>query len=429
MKTNNTKRILFVGYNFSPELTGIGKYSGEMMHWLAEKGHECTVLTSYPYYPYWKIQKPYRKNRFWYKKEVTTFDSGGKLRVIRCPMYVPNKPSGIKRMLLDCTFSLSAFLISIPLLFYKKYSRVITVAPSFQIGLLGVFYKKIRNAIHIHHIQDMQIEAAQDLGMVKSHKLLKALYGIEKYIYKNTDIISSISDGMIEKIEHKALKPVSFFPNWTETKNFYPIENNEHLKEQFGFKPSDYVVLYSGGIGEKQGLDAILHSAKHLNSHQSLQFIICGTGPYKQVLKKKTNEMNLNNVHFMPLQPKENFNQFLNMADLHLVIQKEKASDLVMPSKLTTILAVGGLSLITANPDSSLHRVVSKHGMGILVSPENQEALNKGILKGLNEMDNKNIKKAARKYAEKYLAIDTVMHDFNKKITADQKRQVLQFVD
>ncbi|MEP1985733.1 MAG: colanic acid biosynthesis glycosyltransferase WcaI, partial [Maribacter dokdonensis] len=65
------KKLLFIGYNFSPELTGIGKYSGEMMQWLAEKGHDCTVLTSYPYYPYWKIQEPYRKNRFWFKKEVT----------------------------------------------------------------------------------------------------------------------------------------------------------------------------------------------------------------------------------------------------------------------------------------------------------------------------------------------------------------------
>ncbi|WP_282074641.1 WcaI family glycosyltransferase [Maribacter aquivivus] len=418
MKVKNTKRILFVGYNFSPELTGIGKYSGEMMHWLAEKGHECTVLTSYPYYPYWKIQEPYRNNRFWYKKEITKFESGGKLKVIRCPMYVPNKPSGLKRMLLDTSFSVSAFFVGIPLLFTKKHNKIITIAPSFQFGLLGVFYKKIKGAKHIHHVQDMQIEAAQDLGMIKSQKLLKALYGVEKYIYKNTDIISSISDGMIERIERKADKPISFFPNWTETKNFYPIDDTSKLKIEFGFKPTDYIVLYSGGIGEKQGLDAILTSAKNLVAHQHLQFIICGTGPYKEILKEKAESMNLSNVHFTPLQPKECFNKFLNIADLHLVIQKEKASDLVMPSKLTTILAVGGLALITANPESSLHRVVSKHGMGILVAPENQEALDTGILIGLGELDNQDIKNAARKYAEQYLAIDTIMDNFIEKITA-----------
>mgnify|MGYP003637004564 FL=1 len=177
----NNKRILFVGYNFSPELTGIGKYSGEMMHWLAEKGHNCTVLTSYPYYPYWKIQEPYRKNRFWFKKEVTNYESKGKLTVVRCPMYVPKKPSGLKRIILDTTFTISAFTAIIPFLFTKKYNEIITVAPSFQFGLLGVFYKKNKGAKHIHHVQDMQIEAAQDLGIIKSPKLLKALYGVEKY--------------------------------------------------------------------------------------------------------------------------------------------------------------------------------------------------------------------------------------------------------
>jgi len=412
------KKLLFIGYNFSPELTGIGKYSGEMMQWLAEKGHDCTVLTSYPYYPYWKIQEPYRKNRFWFKKEVTNFESKGKLTVIRCPMYVPNKPSGPKRMILDTTFSVSAFLVIIPLLFCKSFNKIITVAPSFQFGLLGVLYKKIKGAKHIHHVQDMQIEAAQDLGMIKSPKLLKALYGVEKYIYKNTDIISSISDGMIERIERKADKPISFFPNWTETKNFYPIKDTSKLKEEFGFKSTDYIVLYSGGIGEKQGLDAILTSAKNLATHQRLQFIICGTGPYKEVLKEKAKNMNLHNVHFMPLQPKECFNNFLNIADIHLVIQKEKASDLVMPSKLTTILSVGGLALITANHNSSLYRVVSKHNMGILVEPENQEALDTGILIGLGELDNQDMKNAARAYAEQYLAIDIIMDNFNQKITA-----------
>ena len=76
-----------------------------------------------------------------------------------------------------------------------------------------------------------------------------------------------------------------------------------------------------------------------------LKFIICGSGPYKKELQKMADSLNLNNVNFFPTQPFEKFNQFLNLADLHLIIQKASASDLVMPSKLTTILAVGGISL------------------------------------------------------------------------------------
>tara|TARA_R110002049_G_scaffold53516_4_gene149619 strand:+ start:25108 stop:26364 length:1257 start_codon:yes stop_codon:yes gene_type:complete len=411
-----TKRILFVGYNFSPELTGIGKYSGEMMNWLAEKGHHCTVLTAYPYYPYWKVQEPYRKNRFWYKTEVKKYESGGQLEVLRCPMYVPENPSGLKRMLLDTSFSAAALGRMFPLLFGKKYDWVISVAPSFQFGLLGVLYKKLRGAKHLHHIQDLQIEAAQDLGLIQSPKLLKILYGTERYIFKNTDIVSSISDGMISRVAKKAKKPLLFFPNWTETNKFFPIADKASLKAQFGFKVTDWVVLYSGAIGEKQGLEAILHSAKALGSYHQVQFVICGTGPYKEKLRHIAKEMQLDNLRFMPLQPKEDFNAFLNMADLHLVIQKEKASDLVMPSKLTTILAVGGLALITANQASSLHKMVSKYKMGLLVDAENQQALNEGILKAFQNQENMHVKQAARTYAEQYLAIDEIMPALEKEM-------------
>ena len=48
-------RILIHGINFSPELTGIGKYSGEMAEWLAARGHEVRVVTAPPYYPQWRV--------------------------------------------------------------------------------------------------------------------------------------------------------------------------------------------------------------------------------------------------------------------------------------------------------------------------------------------------------------------------------------
>ncbi|AYN66659.1 colanic acid biosynthesis glycosyltransferase WcaI [Euzebyella marina] len=417
MNRNFSKRLLFIGYNFAPELTGIGKYSGEMMHWLAERGHDCTVLTAYPYYPDWKVQEPYRSSRFWYKKELHQFSSGGRLRVIRCPMYVPKEPSGVKRMMLDTTFSISVLFRMLPLLLEEKFEWVISIAPSFQSGILGVLYKKFRRSRHLYHIQDLQIEAAQDLGLIKSSFLLKVLFGTERFIFRNTDIISSISEGMISRIERKAKKQLLFFPNWTDTKSFYPLlKSKTSLKEKFGFNTDDWVVLYSGAIGEKQGLDALLHSAKKLKSFTRIQFAICGTGPYKEILETMAQNMNLNNVRFLPLQPKEEFNSFLNMADLHLVIQKENASDLVMPSKLTTILSVGGLALITANKGSSLYKVVQNHQIGVLVKAENQEALNNGILSIYEDDGQAILRRNARTYAERYLALDEVMGAFEKKL-------------
>ena len=65
-----SKRILLIGGNFSPELTGIGKYNGEMIDLLATKGFDCGVVTSFPYYPQWKVDNQYLKSSAWFKKEV-----------------------------------------------------------------------------------------------------------------------------------------------------------------------------------------------------------------------------------------------------------------------------------------------------------------------------------------------------------------------
>ena len=411
------KTFLLIGYNFHPEPTGIGKYSGEMIHWLAERGYACTVLTTYPYYPYWKVQEPYVKQRFWYNTEKIDFTSGGSITVHRCPMYVPAQPSGVKRILLDFSFLVSATLKLVHLAMQTKLDVVFVVAPSFQFGLLGILYKKLRKSKFVYHIQDMQIEAARDLGMIKSEKLINYLFRAEKYIFDNADVISSISHGMIQGIYKKAHKSVLLFPNWADTQVFYPIKNRATLKREFGFEETDKVVLYSGAIGEKQGLEGVLQAADYHRANQQLQFVICGSGPYKDKLIGLAQGLQLQNIHFLPLQPFDKFNRFLNMADVHLVIQKSDASDLVMPSKLTTILAVGGLALITANENSSLYSLVHEHGIGLLVRAEDQHALNEGILKAVSE-DNRTITDNARLYTEANLSIDNVMEAFTSSVVS-----------
>lgn len=404
------KRILLVGGNFYPETTGIGKYNGEMIDWLAANGYECTVITTYPYYPHWEIQNPYHKRWFWYKtevKEVVT-KGGNHIKIYRCPHYVPKNPSGIKRIMLDFSFSLSSFVKLLQLIPGKKFDIVITVVPPFHLGILAVLYKKLRKAKFFYHIQDLQIEAARDLQMIKSERVINTLFNVEKYIMRSADNVSSISDGMISKIKAKVDKEVTFFPNWVDTKVFFPIDNRESLKTEFGFSETDRIILYSGAIGEKQGLESILYTAEKLQSDNNVKFLICGSGPYKEKLRNLVTELKLTNVVFFPLQPFDKFNRFLNMADVHLVIQKATASDLVMPSKLTTILAVGGRAVITANPGSSLYELVSQYKMGVLVEAENQEALTTGITSSLEDSQSF-INANARNYAEKYLSIDSVL--------------------
>lgn len=405
------KRILLIGYNFHPEPTGIGKYNAEMIEWLAQHGYDCTVLTTYPYYPHWRVQPPYDARKRRYTTEQLRYDATTQVTVHRVPMYVPAAPSGLKRIALDASFVTASFLRLLPLFVRQKFDVVITVVPPFHLGLLGVLCKKIWGCKLIYHVQDMQIEVAQNLNMIKSAKALNALYKLEKYIFNQADCISTISEGMVRRIAKKAQQNVLLFPNWSNTAHIYPLADRAALKEQFGLSAAHTVALYSGAIGEKQGLQAILLAAAHFAQHPALQFVICGSGPYKQQLELLAEQMQLTNVRFLPIQPIERLNELLNMADIHLVIQKADASDLVMPSKLTNILAAGGLALITANPESELYRLVDKYQMGVLVAAENQEALEEGLQFVLTQ-DTTALTEQARAYAKRYLSIDEVIGHF-----------------
>jgi colanic acid biosynthesis glycosyl transferase WcaI len=405
-----SKRILLIGGNFSPEPTGIGKYNGEMIQWLAQNGYECTVITTQPYYPQWKVEEPYT-NKGYVKEFIET--TGKSITVYRCPQYVPANPSGKKRLLQEFSFTCSSFIRLLGVLGKKKFDYVLTVVPPFQLGLHAFLYKKLRGAKFLYHVQDLQIEAARDLQMIKSKSLIKGLFGLERFVLQQADVVSSISKGMIKRIEAKTGKEVVFLPNWVDMNFFYPLSNRDELKIKAGFAADDILVLYSGAIGEKQGLEMILESAARLKDIKAVQFLVCGSGPYKEKLIEQANHRELHNVRFVPLQPFEQFNAFLNMADVHLVIQKKGASDLVMPSKLTTILAVGGVALGTAEKGSSLYEVVNENNMGVLVGPEDEEAFSNALLKIIGD-DLSVIRNNARRYAEEHLAIDKVLGKYTE---------------
>jgi colanic acid biosynthesis glycosyl transferase WcaI len=409
------KKILLISHNFSPEPIGIGKYNGEMLSWLVNRGYDCTVVTTFPYYPFWKVQEPYT-NR-WYKKEVVyNAKSDATLTIYRCPSYIPSDPTGKQRALQDFSYWVTKFFMVFKFIFFKqKFDLIITIAPPFHLAYLGLMLKKFNGGKLLYHIQDMQIEAARDLKLFSKKTVLAGLFKVEHKILKDADFVSSISNGMIKKIKAKVDREISFFPNWVDTDYYFPLPNREKLKTKWGYKPDDIVYLYSGAVGVKQRLERILVTAEQLLNHQHIKFIICSSGPYKDQLHEQAKRKGLNNISFLQVQEKEVFNEFLNMADIHLVLQIADAGDLVMPSKLTTILAVGGASIITASQGTSLYDMVHDYDFGYVVEPQdkdNQDLLTNQILQIKLDADLEHKRENARKYAVQYLNVDKVMNKF-----------------
>jgi colanic acid biosynthesis glycosyl transferase WcaI len=256
--------------------------------------------------------------------------------------------------------------------------------------------------------------------MIKQQWLLKLLKKAEAFILSHADVVSSISSGMLQRILEKKLpiKKLVLFPNWVNFSHINVVKPNPEVFRSLSLPIDKQLILYSGAVGEKQGLDMLLQVAEKCSkSIPQLYFIISGNGPYAEKLQQQANALRLTNLQFISLQPLEVFNHLLNGAWLHLVIQKGQASDLLLPSKLTNILAVGGLSIVTAITGTSLFEIIHQHEAGYLVAPENADALFDGI-QWLHDhpAEAMRYKKNAARYASAHLEQGEIINRFLKAI-------------
>src|SRR5690606_35189705 len=232
-------RILIFGINYAPELTGIGKYTGEMGGWLASRGHEVAVVTAKPYYPEWEIHPAYRK-----KGWVTEQLEG--VTVHRVPLYVPKEVTAGKRILHELSFMGGMLPRWFALLLKKKYDVVINVTPPFHLGFYALLYAKLREAKLVTHIQDLQVDAAKELGMIQNRSLLKGMFQAERLLLNRSDAVSSISLGMKKKILAKGIPEASYimFPNWVDVQAIQPLTKAQSLRGEWNIPEDDTVILY-----------------------------------------------------------------------------------------------------------------------------------------------------------------------------------------
>lgn len=414
MITFEYMNILVYGINYTPELTGIGKYTGEMGAWLAKKSNKVDVITAMPYYPEWSKKESY-KGKWWFKETVAGAS------VYRCPLYVPKKVTGASRMVHEFSFLLSTSFYWIAFLF-KKYDIIFTPYPPLIIGFWPWLYKVFHpKATWVFHIQDLQVDAARELGLIKNKKALAVLEKTELFWLKKCDVVSSISEGMRDRILSKGVDPAKYMmlANWAETDIIKPLSIAESIRTELGIPLDSKVILYSGNLGEKQGVELLIDVAAEFKTQPHILFVIAGEGASKIRLMDYAAARNVSNVLFLPLQAYNKLAQFLACADIHMVIQKKSAADLVLPSKFMSILSAGGVALVTAEPETSLYKMISNHSLAHICEAENKMALYDGI-QTILQNDQTDVKNRARTFAEKHLSIDAILDAFIQKFNKTQ---------
>lgn len=365
-------RVLIYSYNYYPEPIGIAPLMTELAEGLVRLGHEVRVVTGMPNYPQRQIYEGYRD------KFYCTETRNGVL-IQRSFIWVKPKPSLLDRLLLDGSFVVSSFFQA--LRGWRPDVILLTVPPlpvCLPAALLGMVY----NCPIVLNVQDILPEAAVHVGLLRNKTMIRVLEGLEKFSYRTAHTISVIADGFVDNLVNKGVpaQKITCIPNWVDTQFIRPLDKEENAFRKAHGLDGKFVIMYSGNIALTQGLETVVEAAVRLQQHPDIAFVIVGEPKAIAKLQEYCNTCGVTNVHLLPFQPRAKLPEMLAAADVGLIVQKHNVVSFNMPSKTQVLLASGRAIVASVPSTGSAAKAIEKSRGGIVVAPENPEALAASVL-------------------------------------------------
>src|SRR2546421_2902207 len=253
-------RVIVWGINYAPEFTGIAPHTVALCKFLVGQGHDVEMVTSFPYYPTW--QKRAEDRGHLYRTDVVN-----SVPVHRCWHFVPARVSAFKRIVHEGSF---VFTSTLRALFLRRPDVFVVVSPPLLLGVAAWFVGKLKRAPFVFHVQDIQPDAAVGLGMLKPSSFTRALYGLEAFAYRHAARVSGITRGMLKTFLRKGV-PASkliYFPNAIDLKSEAVPPPRGEFRKRHGFAPGEFLAVYAGNLGVKQGLEVLLETAALLQDQR-----------------------------------------------------------------------------------------------------------------------------------------------------------------
>lgn len=394
-------KILVVSQYFYPENFRINDFCLE----LKKRGHTVTVLTGLPNYPEGKIYSGYHFLKKYH-------DRWQGIDILRIPL-IPRMKNKLGLMLNYLSFFMNGC-------FWAKFSKkrsfdliyVFEVSP-ITVALPAITYKKKNRIPVVMNVQDLWPENVEAILGVKNTTVLKMLNRLVDYIYRNCNLLLTSSKCFVENIVARGHSPnkVYFWPQYAEVKEC--IKNVEVAKMAENEMPKGFNIVFTGNIGEAQGLNTVLETAEKTKLHLKINWIFIGDGRAKEALEKKAKEKKLSNVFFLGRKAEDQIPHYLEKADCALLaLSSNKVFDMTLPAKLQTYMACGKPILGSVNGESA--NVIQESQCGICCPSGDSNGLARAAI-ALSKEDDAVLKKMSdnsQHYFEKHFSKEKVLGQF-----------------
>lgn len=317
-------KILIVSQYFYPENFRINDLALE----LKKRGHEITVLTGLPNYPKGEYFEGYDDTK-------NCDEVWNDIPVYRCKLR-PRKTGSVNLIRNYVSFVVEANK-KLKELQNKDFDLiyVFEVSP-ITVALPAIKLKKKKNIPVIINIQDLWPENIVAVTGMTNPIIIGLVNRMVNYIYRHCDLILTASPSFVSKIKERIndKDKVRYWPQYS-TVNKTDEEVSIYDKEYFN-------IVFTGNIGEAQGIDLAIEAAKVLKDKKICWHFV-GEGRSKEKLEKLVNEYGINDrVKFHGFHPEKEIPKYLKDADAALLILKPNpVFEMTIPAKLQTYLACG----------------------------------------------------------------------------------------
>ena len=335
-------------------------------------GYEVTFVTCTPNYPY---GIPFSG----YKNTLLRKEKFGNVNVIRVWSFLSSNKTFWRRILNYGSFSFMAFWGGIA---GKKTDILISLSPPLPLGLSTWMLSKLWNVPWILRVEDLFPDAAVAAGYLNSKLASNFFYWLEKFLYKHADRIAVITEGFQSRLISKGVpeEKIEIIPLFADPAEISLLPKNNPLKSELNLD-DHFIILYSGNMGLTSSLEDLIYAAGLLSEHEEIRFVLVGEGVRKEDLQKKVIELSLNNITFLPYQPRSRYPELLAMADVSVVTLNPGAAETSLPCKTFNYLASARPILAIAPEDSELAKLIKTEKCGEVVTTGNPGLIASSILK------------------------------------------------
>lgn len=411
-------KVLFVTPYFPPELGAAQARIYESVVRLKKKGHDVSVLTTFPSYPSGIVPLEWRGKFFW-----RGTDQG--VRVYRIWSYAAPHSGFLKRLAGQLTY---AFLACFAALLLPRHDAMIIESPPLFDGLVGIVARALRGVPYLFTVADLWPEAAIQLGVLHNRALIWLSEALELFIYRRSAAVLSITAGIRDKIIARGIDrtKVRLVRNSVDLQFFRPGLDASELKQTIVDGERNFVVLYAGTFGMTQNLDVVLDAAAQCkaNDNRHIQFVLAGEGGERERLESKAKQMGLSNVRFLKPVSRSDMPALLNVADCVVVpVRDLELFSAALPTKLFEAMACAKPIVLAMKGEAA--EIVTEAQAGICVAPDNPIALHNAIVKIQNSPESAaRLGENGRRYAMQHFDRDrrtAEVDDLLREITTPRK--------